>query len=226
MEVHDIFKDLQDPGPIPETDNNAFKIAIHKLYSYFHVEGKIPYKPHVFRLLAAKEEETTDPLMVQLRKQAPHCHFEMSLNDNLRDYLIEKLRDFEIKRKLLKQRNITLEEEMDKACAWEAASQQASNMITSPPLVERESDVVRGRANKQQRNSGERPHHTANFVGNQEESESNEDCPFAFIVSEMKEDVCQTIICDEPVIEICVDGISTKARIDSGSVSNLVGMSK
>ena len=198
IEVHNIFKDLQDPGPIPETDNNAFKIAIHKLYSYFHMEGKIPYKRYVFCLLAPKEEQTTDPLMVQLRKLAPHCDFEMCLNDNLRDQLIEKLTDFELKRKLLKQRNITLEEELDKACAWEAASRQASNMKTNPPLVERESDVVRGRANNQQRNSGGRPRHTANFVGNQEESERNGDCAFAFIVSEMNEDVHPTIICDEP----------------------------
>jgi len=35
-----------------------------------------------------------------------------------------------------------------------------------------------------------------------------------------------TIICDEPMIEICVDGISTKALNNSGSVSNLMGMSK
>ena len=60
--------------------------------------------------------------MVRLRKQARHCNFGTSLNDNLRDQLIEKLTDFELKRKLLEQRNITLEEVLDKAHAWEAAS--------------------------------------------------------------------------------------------------------
>ena len=73
--------------------------------------------------------------------------------------------------------------------------------------------MVRGRASKPQRNSGGQPHHIANFVGNQEASDSDEDCAFAFVVSETKEDICHTIICDEPVIEICVDGISTKALI-------------
>ena len=63
-------------------------------------------------------------------------------------------------------------------------------------------------------------------MGNEEASESDEDCAFAFMVSETEEDICHTVICDEPVIEICVDGISTKALIDSGSVSNLMGMSK
>ena len=102
-----------------------------------------------------------------------------------------EVNDFELKRKLLEQRNITLEEALDKARAWEAAGRQASNMTTSPPLAngnssnvvnehqrmrndekksvtiveergkcircchgERDSDVVRGRTNKQQKNSG------------------------------------------------------------------------
>jgi len=32
MEVQDIFEDLQGPGPIPGSGENAFKIAIYKLY--------------------------------------------------------------------------------------------------------------------------------------------------------------------------------------------------
>ena len=55
--------------------------------------------------------------MVRLRKQARHCNFGTSLNDNLRDQLIEKLTDFELKRKLFEHRNITLEEALDKARA-------------------------------------------------------------------------------------------------------------
>ena len=136
MEVHDIFEHLQDPGPIPESGDNAFKIAIRKLDSYFRVEENIPYERHVFRQLAPKEEETADQFMVRLRKQARHCDFGTSLNDNLRDQLIEKLTDFELKRKLLEQRNFTLEEALDKARAWEAAGRQASNMTTSPPLAD------------------------------------------------------------------------------------------
>ena len=72
--------------------------------------------------------------------------------------------------------------------------------------------VVRGivmwlgekQASKQQRISGGRPRHIANFVGNHEASGSDEDCTFAFLVTETKEEICHTISCDEPVIEICV----------------------
>ena len=71
-----------------------------------------------------QDRETTDQFMVRLRKQARHCNFRTNLNNNLRDQLIEKLTDFEPKRKLLGQRNSTLEEALDKACPWEVAGRQ------------------------------------------------------------------------------------------------------
>ena len=76
--------------------------------------------------------------MVRLRKQARHCNFGTSLNDNLnlRDQLIEKLTDFELKRKLLEQKNITLEEALDKARSWEAAGRQATNITVNPAIME------------------------------------------------------------------------------------------
>ena len=49
-----MFEDLQDPGPILESGDNAFKITIRKLDSYFRTEENIPYERHVFRQLALK----------------------------------------------------------------------------------------------------------------------------------------------------------------------------
>jgi len=115
MEVRDIFEDVQDPRPISEVGDNAYKIAICKLDFFFCVEENIPYDRHVFRQLPVKEKETTDQFMVRLRKQARQCNIGTSLNDKLRDELMKKLTDFELKRKLLEQRNITLEEALEEA---------------------------------------------------------------------------------------------------------------
>ena len=60
MEVQDILEDLQDPGPIPEKGDNAFKIPIHTVDSYFCVKENIPYEHHVFRQFAPENEETAD----------------------------------------------------------------------------------------------------------------------------------------------------------------------
>ena len=139
MEVQDIFEDLQDPGPIPEAGDNAYKVAIPKLDSYFRVEENIPYERHVFRQLSLHEGKTADQFMVRLRKQARHCNLGTSLNDNLRYQLIEKLTDFELKRKLLEQRNITLEEALDRARAWEVAGRRPTNMTVHPAVMEGDS---------------------------------------------------------------------------------------
>jgi hypothetical protein len=61
------------------------------------------------------------------------------LNDNLRDQLIEKLTHFELKRKLVGHRNITLEVALDKARAWDAAGRQAANMTVNPAVMEGDS---------------------------------------------------------------------------------------
>ena len=74
--------------------------------------------------------------MVRLRKQARYWDFGTSLNDNLMDQLTKKLTNFELKRKLLEQRNITLEEALDKVRAWEAAGREATNITTRPLQVE------------------------------------------------------------------------------------------
>ena len=54
----------------------------------------------------------------------------------MRDQLIEKLADVELKKKLLEMNNITLEAAMDKVRKWEASRGQASQMVT--PSQERQ----------------------------------------------------------------------------------------
>ena len=74
------------------------------------------------------------------------------MNDNLRDQLIEKLTDFELKRKLLEQSNITLEEALHKARAWEAAGRQATSMTVNPQLVD--GDSVNAVKTRQEKGNG------------------------------------------------------------------------
>ena len=52
--------------------------------------------------------------MVRLHKQARHCNFGATLEENLRSKLIEKLLYVELKKKLLVVNKITLQASMDK----------------------------------------------------------------------------------------------------------------
>ena len=72
------------------------------------------------------------------------------MNDHLREELIEKLTNFELRRKLLEHRNITRKEALNKARVWEAAGRQATNMSTSLRQVEGDDvNAVRGRQDRQ-----------------------------------------------------------------------------
>ena len=59
MELQDLFEDLQDPGPIPEEDNE-YKKTIRKLESHFKTKENFPYERHVFRQMSFAEGETAD----------------------------------------------------------------------------------------------------------------------------------------------------------------------
>ena len=145
------------PGWKYRTYSKTYKILVlsqmeMKMDCYFRDEENIPYERHVFRQLTPQDGEAADQFIVRLRKQARRCNFGKSLNDNLRDQLIEKLTDFELKRKLLEQRNITLEEALDKARAWEAAGRQATSMTVNPQLVE--GDSVNAVKTRQEKGNG------------------------------------------------------------------------
>ena len=126
MEVQDIFEDLVDPDPTGNDD--PYAVCIRKLDNHFRTEENVPFERHVFRQLAPTEGEPVDKFVVRLRQQARHCNFGTSLDDNLRDQLIEKLTDRELKKKLLETRNITLADVLEKARASEAAGQQMKYM--------------------------------------------------------------------------------------------------
>ena len=157
----------------------------------------------------------------------------------------------------MEQRNITLEEALDKACAWEAAGRQANSMSVNPlpPQVDGDSgNAVKTRQVKQDersrkcyicgrerhlardrncpakgkkcakcgryghfalccqgksnshrtgsKTSQRRGNHNANFVGDQEVSDNEEDCAFAFTVTENRGEPCHVTSWKEPEVEV------------------------
>ena len=142
MEVQDIYEDLPDPGPVNADQDNEYIVCLRKLDAHFRAEDNVPYERHVFRQLAPTQGETADKFMVRLRKQARHCNFGGALEENLRDQLIEKLPDVELKKKLLEVNNITLDAAMDKVRKWEASREQASQMVAPNQEVGKGTNVV------------------------------------------------------------------------------------
>ena len=79
--------------------------------------------------MALEAGEKASKVLVRLRKQARHCNFGESLKENLRDLLNDKLPDIGWKKKLLKVKNFSLKDAMEKVRLWESACEQASHMV-------------------------------------------------------------------------------------------------
>ena len=61
-------------------------------------------------------------------------------------------------------------------------------------------------------------------MGGRDASDSEENCAFAFAVTENQVETCGATRLKEPVLEVNISEIKTTVLIDSGSVSNLIGM--
>ncbi|PFX12979.1 Retrovirus-related Pol polyprotein [Stylophora pistillata] len=80
-----------------------------------------------------------------------------------------------------------------------------------------------GKPNQRSRDSDRRQSDNTNFVGDQNATDS-ENCAFPFAVTENQGKTCNATCLKESVLELNINGITTRVLIDSGSVSNLIGM--
>ena len=119
---------MVEPGSVNATTDDVYKACIRKLDAHFRADDNVPYERHMLHHMAPLSGESADKFLVRLKKQARHCNFGETLDDNLRDQLIEKLSDIEWKKKLLEVRNISLEDAMDKIRLWEQARDQVTEM--------------------------------------------------------------------------------------------------
>ena len=81
-----------------------------------------------------------------------------------------------------------------------------------------------GKPDQRRWGSDRRQFNNANFVGDRDASDSEENCAFAFAVTENQGETCNATRLKEPVLEVNINGIATRVLIDSASVSNLIRM--
>ena len=67
----------------------------------------------------------------------------------------------------------------------------------------------RGKPDQRRRGSDRRQSYNANFVGYQDASDSEENCAFAFAVTENQGETCNATCLKEPVLEVNINGIKT-----------------
>ena len=117
-EVQEIFETL------PETGDD-YKTALEKLTAHFNSCKNIAFERHVFRQATQKADETMDAYVTRLRTLSKTCEFGTSLDEMIRDQIIEKCASNALRRRLLRERELTLDNLLLIARSFELADRQA-----------------------------------------------------------------------------------------------------
>ncbi|XP_062568299.1 uncharacterized protein K02A2.6-like [Saccostrea cucullata] len=134
-EVQEIFDTLGESGD--DLDG-----AKKKLDEYFQPKRNIAFERHLFRNAAQCETEKIDSFVTRLRKLAVTCEFEKP-DDNIRDQIVEKCRSSKLRKRLLKEKELTLKSAMDIARAGEIVNEQADRFKGSETFSSSDVNTVR-----------------------------------------------------------------------------------
>jgi hypothetical protein len=119
-EVQDIFLTFTDTGDTYET-------AMTKLTEYFAPRKNIPFERHLFRQTTQESGESIESFVTRLRTLAKSCSFE-NLEDAIRDQVVEKCSSGKLRRRLLREPELTLANCIKISKQFQASERQASQM--------------------------------------------------------------------------------------------------
>ena len=175
-DVQEIFETLPDTG-------EDYKTALEKLNEHFNPSKNIPFERHVFRQATQGPEESIDAFVTRLRTLARTCQFDTSLDGMIRDQVIEKCTSNALRRRLLREQDLTLNNLLSIARSFELADRQAleieQKFETSTHLnsIERKSDTPLQQRYYAKRDNTNRRKSVCYCCGNEGHRAKDAQCP-------------------------------------------------
>jgi len=112
---------------VSEDQDTSFNDCVAVLGNYFTPKVYVPFERHVFCQMQHMERETIDHFVCRLCHKAISCEFP-SVDEAIRDQIIEKCRDPKLRRKFLeKSSEATLTVLQETARVHEAVNTQMNN---------------------------------------------------------------------------------------------------
>ncbi|CAG2218703.1 unnamed protein product [Mytilus edulis] len=124
--LHLIGQDAQDIFETFTETGDTFEDAVAKFDQYFLPKKNQPVERHVFRKCKQNENESIDNYVTRLKNLAKTCDFGIMLNDAIRDQVVDMCYSTKLRRRLLREKDLTLEKVQDIARASEAADQHSA----------------------------------------------------------------------------------------------------
>lgn len=104
---------------------SEYEMAMAKLNEFFEPKKNSTYERHMFRVLKQGKEEKIGMFAMRLRLQAEKCEFGDSMQDNIKDQIIEKCVSTKMRRELLKLGDANLDKVLKSARIFEAIEEQS-----------------------------------------------------------------------------------------------------
>ncbi|XP_041453694.1 uncharacterized protein K02A2.6-like [Lytechinus variegatus] len=124
-DVQELFDTLTVGSPTDE--QNEYDVALAALTSYFAPAANIAFERHLFRQANQGQDESVDDFCTRLKGLASSCSFD-NRDEHVRDQFVDKCASSSLRRRLLRERDLTLTTLLDIARASEAAASQADEM--------------------------------------------------------------------------------------------------
>ena len=119
-EVQTVFETLSETG-------DDYATALAKLTEYFDPKKNIPFERHLFRQAAQGPTENMDSYVTRLRSLAKSCEYD-NVDEMIRDQVVDKCASNSLRRRLLRETDLTLDGLLQIARSVEASDLHAAKM--------------------------------------------------------------------------------------------------
>ena len=111
-EVQDIFETLSDTG-------TTYTDALTKLNDYFTPKKDVTWERLNFRRTIPLHGESVENYVIRLKQSAKFCEFETDLDNQIRDQVLDKWSDLNVKRKWYSEKGLTLDKLLEIARSYQ-----------------------------------------------------------------------------------------------------------
>ncbi|XP_053606236.1 uncharacterized protein K02A2.6-like [Plodia interpunctella] len=137
-EVQEIYETIEEQNA---EGSNEFEKCKYRLTNYFQPEVNTAYERQKFRNISMNEKENVNEFVLRLRKQAKYCEFS-NTDEVVRDQLIEKCVNKDLKRKFLKKgKDLTLTRALELARLFELDNLMFSSEEKEEKVKQEETSV-------------------------------------------------------------------------------------
>ena len=145
-EVQTVFETLSGTG-------DDYATALAKLTEYFEPKKNIPFERHLFRQAAQGPTENMDSYVTRLRSLAKSCEYG-NVDEMIRDQVVDKCASNSLRRRLLRETDLTLDGLLQIARSIEASDQHATKMEAASDTSRQVNKVCGGSQSSNKKNRG------------------------------------------------------------------------